>query len=65
MNLPYSAESNETGRAGDSVIVIMREQLNSSTLYYYAVSAENEGATAVSADITVTVQGTFTTPQYR
>ena len=57
MNLPYSAESNETGRAGDSVIVVMREQLNSSTVYYYAVSA-------VSADITLTVQGTFTTPQY-
>ena len=57
MNLPYSAESNETGIAGDSVLVVMRELLNSSTLYYYAVSA-------VSADITVTVQGTFTTPQY-
>ena len=57
MNLPYSAESNETGIAGDSVIVIMKEQLNSSTVYYYAVSAENGGAT-------VTVHGTFTTPQY-
>ena len=56
-NLPYSAESNETGRAGDSVIVVMREQLKSSTMYYYTASAENGGAT-------VTVQGTFTTPQY-
>ena len=57
MNLPYSAESNETGRAGDSVIVVTREQLKSSTVYYYTASAENGGAT-------VTVQGTFTTPQY-
>ena len=57
MNLPYSAESNETGRAGDTVIVVMREQLNSSTVYYYTASAENGGATVI-------VQGTFTTPQY-
>ena len=57
MSLPYSAESNETGVAGDSVIVVMREQLNSSTVYYYTVSAENGGSTVI-------VQGTFTTPQY-
>ena len=57
MNLPYSAESNETGTAGDTVSVVLRERLNSSTVYYYTVSA-------VSGDITVTVQGTFTTPQY-
>ena len=57
MNLPYSAESTVTGTAGDSVSVVLRERLNSSTLYYYTVSA-------VSSDVTVTVQGTFTTPQY-
>ena len=57
VNLPYSAESTETGTAGNIVSVLLREQLNSSTVYYYTVSA-------VSADITVTVQGTFTTPQY-
>ena len=57
MNLPYSAESTETGTAGDTVSVALREELNSSTVYYYNVSA-------VSGDITVTVQGTFTTPQY-
>ena len=57
MNLPYSAESTETGTAGDSVSVVLRERLNSSTVYYYTVSA-------VSGDITVTVVGTFTTPQY-
>ena len=57
MNLPYSAESTETGKAGDTVSVVLREQLNSSTVYYYTVSA-------VSGDVTVTVQGTFTTPQY-
>ena len=55
-NLPYSAESTETGTAGDSVSVVLRERLNSSTVYYYTVSA-------VSGDITVIVQGTFTTPQ--
>ena len=38
MNLPYSAESTETGTAGDSVSVILTEQLNSSTVYYYTVS---------------------------
>ena len=57
MNLPYSAESTETGTAGDTVSVVLRERLNSSTVYYYTVSA-------VSGDITVTVRGTFTTPQY-
>ena len=57
MNLPYSAESAENGTAGDTVSVVLRELLNSSTVYYYTVSA-------VSGDITVTVQGTFTTPQY-
>ena len=57
MNLPYSAESTETGTAGDSVSVILRERLNSSTEYYYTVSA-------VSVDLTVTVRGTFTTPLY-
>ena len=56
-NLPYSAESNETGTTGDSVRVVLREQLNSSTLYYYNVSADD-------GDVTVTVLGTFTTPQY-
>ena len=57
MNLPYSAESTETGTAGDSVSVVLRERLNSSTVYYYTVSA-------VSGDVTVIVRGTFTTPQY-
>ena len=56
-NLPYSAESTETGTAGDTVSVILRERLNSSTVYYYTVSAVSGGAT-------VTVQGTFTTLQY-
>ena len=56
-NLQYSAESIETGTAGDFVIVVLREQLDSSTMYYYTVSA-------VSGDVTVTVQRTFTTPQY-
>ena len=57
MSLPYSAVSTESGTPGDSVRVVLREQLNSSTVYYYTVSA-------VSGDVTVTVQGTFTTPQY-
>ena len=57
MNLLYSAESTETGTTGDTVSVVMRERLNSSTVYYYTVSA-------VSGDVTVTVQGNFTTPQY-
>ena len=54
MNLPYSAE---TGTAGDTVSVVLRERLNSSTVYYYTVSA-------VSGDVTVMVLGNFTTPQY-
>ena len=57
MNLPYLAESTETGTAGDSVSVVLRERLNSSTVYYYTVSA-------VSGDVSVIVQGTFMTPQY-
>jgi len=39
MNLPYSAESTETGTAGDNISVVLRERLNSSTVYYYTVSA--------------------------
>ena len=31
MNLPYTAESNKTGIAGESVSVVLRERLNSST----------------------------------
>ena len=57
MNLPYSAESSEIGTAGDTVSMVLRERLNSSTVYYYTVFA-------VSEDVTVTVRGTFTTPQY-
>ena len=57
MNLPYSAESTETGTAGDTVSVVLRERLNSSTVYYYTVSA-------VSGGVTVTVQGNFPTPYY-
>ena len=57
MNLPYSAECTETGTAGNSVNVVLRERLNSSTVYYYTVSA-------VSGDVTVAVQGNFMTPQY-
>ena len=57
MNLPYSVESTETGTAGDTVSVILRERLNSSTVYYYNVSA-------VSGDVTVVVQGMFITRQY-
>ena len=57
MNLPYSAESTETGTAGDTVSVVLRERLNSSTVYYYTASVDNGGAT-------VTVRGTFTTPEY-
>ena len=56
-NLQYSVDSTETGTAGDSVSVVLGEQLNSSTEYYYTVSA-------VVGDITVTVQRNFTTPQY-
>ena len=57
MNLPYSAVSTETGTAEDSVSVVLREQLNSSTVYYYSVSS-------IVGDVTVRVQGTFITPQY-
>ena len=57
MDLPYSAVSTENGTAGDTVSVGLRERLNSSTMYYYNVSA-------VDRCLTVTVQGTFTTPQY-
>ena len=57
MNLPYSAESTETGTAGDTVSVVLRERLNSSTEYYFVVSV-------VSGNLTLTVQGAFTTPQY-
>ena len=57
IKLPYSAESTETGTAGDSVHVVLREQLNSMSIYYYAVSA-------ISGDVTVKVHGTFTTPHY-
>ena len=57
MNLPYSAESNDTGTAGETVSVVLRERLNSSTVYYFAVPA-------ISGDVTVVVQGSFTTPQY-
>ena len=32
MDLPYSAESTETGTAGDAVSVVLRERLNSSTV---------------------------------
>ena len=57
MNLPYSAESTRMNTAGDSVSVVLRERLNSTTVYYYTVSA-------VSGDISLIVRGTFTTPQY-
>jgi len=57
MNLPYSVESDEAGTAGESVSVILRERLNSSTVYYYTVSA-------VVGNVSVIVLGTFTTPKY-
>ena len=57
LNLPYSAESTENGTAEDTVSVVLRERLNSSTVYFYTVSV-------VSGDITVSVQGNFITPQY-
>ena len=58
MNLPYSAVSTETGTAGDTVSVVLRERLNSSTDYYYTVSA-------ISGDITVRVLAEpFATPLY-
>ena len=56
-SLPYSAKSTDTGTAGDTVSVVLKERMNSSTVYYYNVSA-------VSGDVTVVVRGTFTTPQY-
>ena len=56
INLPYSAESTETGTVGDTVSVVLRDRLNSLTVYYYTVSA-------VSGDVTVRVQGSFMTPQ--
>ena len=60
-NLPYSDESAETGAAGMSVIVVLREQLNSSIVYYYTVSA----VSAIGGDITVRVRAeSFTTPVY-
>ena len=55
-NLPYSAESTETGTAGESVTVVLREQLNCSTVYYFTMSA-------VSGNVTVRVLGNFTTSQ--
>ena len=57
MNLPYSAESTETGTVGDTVSMVLRERLNSSTVYYYTVSV-------VSGDVIVRTLGNFTTPQY-
>ena len=57
MNLSYSAESKNSGMAGESVGVALRERLNSSTTYYFTVSA-------ISGDVTIVVQGSFTTPQY-
>ena len=58
LELPYSAESTETGTAGETVSVVLREQLNSSSVYYYTVSA-------VSGDVTVRVLvEPFTTPLY-
>ena len=56
INLPYSAESTETGTAGESVTVVLREQLNCSTVYYFTMSA-------VSGNVTVRVLGNFTTSQ--
>ena len=58
MNLPYSAKSTENGTAGDTVHVILKERLNSSTEYYYTASA-------VNGDLTVIVLAEpFNTPQY-
>ena len=53
MNLPYSAESTETDTAGETVSVALREELNSSTVYYTV--------SAVSGDVTAVARGTFTT----
>ena len=57
MNLLFSAVSREDGTAGKTRSVELRERLNSSTMYYYIVSS-------TVGDVTVTVQGTFATPQY-
>ena len=57
MNLPYSAESNGTGTVGETMSVVLRERLNSSTVYYYNVSTN-------SGDVRVVVQGSFVTPHY-
>ena len=57
MNLPCSAESTESGTAGDVLTVVLNVQLNSSTVYYYTLSA-------ISGNVTVRVQANFTTPQY-
>jgi len=56
-NLPYSVESNDIGTIGGSVGVALREQLISTTMYYFAVSV-------ISGDVTVVVQGSIITPQY-
>jgi len=56
-NLPYSAESNNTATIRGSMGVALRERLISVTMYYFAVSV-------IIGDITVVVQGSFTTPQY-
>ena len=58
MNLPYSAESTETGTAGNSVSVVLRERMNSSTVYYYTMSV-------FSGNFIVLMWGTFRTPEYR
>ena len=57
MNLPYSAESTVTDTAGDTVSVVLKERLNSSTVYYYTVST-------VSGVVTVVMRGNFSTPLY-
>ena len=57
MNLPYSAESDETGTAGKTVSVVLRERLNSSSVYYYTVSAVGDVFVKVLAE-------SFTTPEY-
>ena len=57
MNLPYSAKSTVAGTAGDSVDAVLEERLNSSTEYYYTLSAVNRC-------FNVTVQGIFITPKY-
>ena len=56
-NLSFSAVSSEDGAAGETITVELRERLNASTVYYYIVSS-------TVGDVTVTVQGSFTTRQY-